>query len=207
MVRFQRLTGCRPGEVCSIRPCDVDTSSDVWVYRPHSHKTQHHGRERRIFIGPQAQDVLRPYLLREKTALCFTPAESEQKRRALAHQSRRTPLHFGNRPGTNRSRNPKRPAGESYVKDSYNRAIRRAIDKANDARRAAANGTGIDGGTMTLIPRWHANQLRHTAATKLRAQFGLEAARTVLGHADPKITLTYAEADFAKAAAAMRQVG
>jgi integrase len=28
MVRFQRLTGCRPGEVCSIRPCDVDRSDD-----------------------------------------------------------------------------------------------------------------------------------------------------------------------------------
>ena len=35
MVRFQRVTGCRPGEVCSIRPCDVDKSNgDVWLYRP-----------------------------------------------------------------------------------------------------------------------------------------------------------------------------
>ncbi len=24
MVRFQRFTGCRPNEVCIIRPCDVD---------------------------------------------------------------------------------------------------------------------------------------------------------------------------------------
>jgi len=30
MVKFQRLTGCRPEEVCMIRPCDVDTSGDVW---------------------------------------------------------------------------------------------------------------------------------------------------------------------------------
>jgi integrase len=54
MVRFQRLTGCRPGEVCILRPCDVDTSSDVWAYRPGSHKTEHHGRHRVIFIGPKA---------------------------------------------------------------------------------------------------------------------------------------------------------
>ena len=27
MVRLQRLTGCRPEEVCLIRPCDVDTSA------------------------------------------------------------------------------------------------------------------------------------------------------------------------------------
>ena len=125
----------------------------------------------------------------------------------LLHQSRRTPLHYGNRPGTNCSRKPKRPAGDSYDKDSYNRAVRRAVDKANEGQRKAAQGAGIDATTVALVPRWHANQLRHTTATKLRSRFGLEAARTVLGHADPKITLTYAEADFAKAAEAMKQVG
>jgi integrase len=30
IVRFQRLTGCRPGEVCSLRPCDLDRSRNVW---------------------------------------------------------------------------------------------------------------------------------------------------------------------------------
>ena len=43
MVRFQRLTGCRPGEACIVRPCDVDRSGDVWLYRPESHKTEHLG--------------------------------------------------------------------------------------------------------------------------------------------------------------------
>jgi integrase len=43
MVRFQRYTGCRPAEVCLIRPCDVDRSSDVWAYVPESHKTEHYG--------------------------------------------------------------------------------------------------------------------------------------------------------------------
>ena len=142
-----------------------------------------------------------------KVRVCFTPEESERKRRALAHEGRRTPLNIGNRPGTNRSQKPKRPAGDSYGKDSYNRAIRRAVEKANDARRKAAQEAGIDASTIVLVPRWHANQLRHTTATKLRSQFGLGAARTVLGHADPKITLTYAEADFAKAAEAMMLVG
>jgi len=44
MVRFQRLTGSRPGEVCQLRPMDVDRSGEVWQYRPESHKTQHHDR-------------------------------------------------------------------------------------------------------------------------------------------------------------------
>lgn len=43
MVRFQRLTGCRPDEVRMIRPCDLDRGDDVWAYRPESHKTEHHG--------------------------------------------------------------------------------------------------------------------------------------------------------------------
>ncbi len=29
MVSFQRLTGCRPAEVCIIRPCDVDRTGEV----------------------------------------------------------------------------------------------------------------------------------------------------------------------------------
>ena len=40
MVRIQRLTGCWPGEVCAVRPCDVDTEGDVWPYRPESHNTE-----------------------------------------------------------------------------------------------------------------------------------------------------------------------
>ena len=71
MVRFERLTGCRPGEVCSLRPCDVERSGEVWQYRPESHKTEHHGRQRIIYIGPHAQVVLSPYLLRDAQSHCF----------------------------------------------------------------------------------------------------------------------------------------
>lgn len=49
MVRLQRLTGSRPGEVCSLRPCDLDRSSDVWLYYPSEHKTEHHQKEK--FVG------------------------------------------------------------------------------------------------------------------------------------------------------------
>jgi integrase len=44
MVRLQRLTGMRPGEVCSLRPCDVNKTDDVWLYIPDEHKTEHHQR-------------------------------------------------------------------------------------------------------------------------------------------------------------------
>lgn len=104
MVRLQRLTGCRPGEVRLIRPCEIDTSGEIWVYRPGTHKTEHHGRERVIFIGPQAQEVLLPYLLRDSESYCFSPAEGERKRREENHASRVTPMSCGNRPGRNRKK-------------------------------------------------------------------------------------------------------
>ena len=81
MVRFERLTGCRPGEVCQLRPSDIDRTLAVWAYRPGSHKTEHHDRERVIFIGPKAQEVILPYLLRDAAAYCFSPAESIQEMR------------------------------------------------------------------------------------------------------------------------------
>jgi integrase len=34
MVRLQRHTGMRPAEVCILRPCDLDRSGEVWLYRP-----------------------------------------------------------------------------------------------------------------------------------------------------------------------------
>jgi integrase len=94
MVRFQRFTGCRPQEVCLIRPCDVDTSGDVWTYVPADHKTEHRGKRRTVFIGPRAQDVMRPYLLRDKESYCFCPADGERKRLTIRHEARKTPLGY-----------------------------------------------------------------------------------------------------------------
>ena len=73
MVRFQRLVGCRPGEVCMLRPCDLDRSDDVWRYVPESHKTEHYGKQRIILIGPRR----RRYYCR---TCCTTP------RRIAFHQ-------------------------------------------------------------------------------------------------------------------------
>lgn len=58
-----------------------------------------------------------------------------------------------------------------------------------------------------LIPRWALNRLRHSAATEIRARYGLEAAATVLVHGKADVTQMYAECDLAKAAATMRDVG
>jgi site-specific recombinase XerC len=49
--------------------------------------------------------------------------------------------------------------------------------------------------------------LRHSAATEIRKQFGLEAAQTVLGHSQANVTQVYAERDWQLAAEVMRKIG
>lgn len=188
LVSFLRFTGARPDEACAIRPCDVDRSGDVWLYRPASHKTEHHGRERVVPIGARAQGVLLKYLARDPEAYCFRPSDSEAKRRAARAAARVVPLSCGNRPGSNRKVRPKRSAGDRYDANSLRRAIHRACDKAD-------------------VPRWSPNQLRHAAATAIRQRFGLEAAQVVLGHAAADVTQIYAERDVAKAVEVARMIG
>ena len=62
MIQLQQLTGMRPGEVAIMRRCDLDTSGDIWLYKPASHKTEHFGRDRIVDLGPQAQAVLKRFL-------------------------------------------------------------------------------------------------------------------------------------------------
>ncbi len=49
------------------------------------------------------------------------------------------------------------------------------------------------------VPLWKPNQLRHAAATRIRALAGLDAARAILGHSDVGMTTVYAERDMDQA--------
>ncbi|WP_422931508.1 hypothetical protein [Singulisphaera sp. PoT] len=69
MIELQRLTGMRPGEVTIMRARDVDMSWNVWAYAPGRHKTQHHEKGRTIYLGPKAQEVLRPWLTPDPSAI------------------------------------------------------------------------------------------------------------------------------------------
>ena len=202
MVRFQRLTGARPAEVCMLRPCDVDRSGDVWQYRPETHKTIHHECERLIFIGPKAQAVLLPRLLRDSTAYCFSPAEAEKGRRNKQRQDRKSPVQPSQK--NRRKRKPAKRPGDRYDTASYRRAIHNAADKADAAARKKSGKT--ESGER-IIPRWSPNRLRHSAATEIRRRHGLEAAQVILGHSKADVTQVYAERDIAKAIEVAREVG
>jgi len=204
MIRLQTLTGMRPGEVVILRPCDVDREGAIWLYTPESHKTEHHGRERRIFLGPKAQEVLTPFLLRAPSGYCFSPAEAMQEKRDQRTAARKTPRSCGNRVGTNRKRRPAKQPRERYDTNSYRRAIAYACAKCYPPPK------DLSGEALTVWKRehrFHPHQLRHNAATYLAKTFGIEAAQTVLGHATLTVTQVYAERDYAKAAEIMKQVG
>jgi integrase len=218
MIRFQRLTGSRPGEVCQLRPMDVDQSKSIWKYRPSSHKTEHHDRERIIFIGPKAQDVLQPYLLRPRDAYCFSPSESAKQRREVRHESRKTPMSCGNTPGSNCKPAPKRQPKNKYTKDAYNRAIQRGCEAAfcmpHELRRIPKKTPKDEKKRLQRRAAewrakhcWSPNQLRHAAGTDVRRQYGLEAAQCVLGHAKADVSQVYAERDQALAAKIMGEIG
>ena len=195
-----------------LRPCDLDRSEKIWVYRPESHKTEHHGRERVIFVGPKAQAEILPYLLRDAEAYCFSPSDSERTRKAERRNLRKTKVQPSQI--DRRKSRPIRKPRARYFKDAYARAISRAAEKANEAAiRAARESAAARGETFELGPgerllrHWTPNQLRHTAATEIRRKYGLEGAQVVLGHAKADVTQVYAERDQRLAATIMAEVG
>jgi len=229
MIQLQLFTAARAGEIAHIRPIDIDRGDEelpdgrrAWICHLKEHKTAWHCHERKIYIGPRAQQVLAPFLLREPNAYCFSPAEAEAERRERLHDERTTPLSCGNVPGSNRTDDPERVAGARYTTDAYRRAIARACDQAFPAPEPLAKreDATIAQWQARLTPeqkaelaawqkshRWHPHQLRHNAATELRKEFGIEAARIILGHRSAAITELYAEQDEQQAIEAIMRVG
>jgi integrase len=187
MVDLQRATGMRPGEVCSIRTADLDTSGAVWLYRPRRHKNSYRGKPRVIAIGPKGQAVLQGWLRLNLEEPIFQPREVESAR-AVARRAKRvtpmTPSQARRRPKVRRKRAP----GAAYTANSYGHAVRTACRKAG-------------------VPVWSPNRLRHSFATEVRKQFGLEAAQVALGHSDAVVTQIYAERDLTLAVRVAAEVG
>lgn len=76
MVQIQLWADMRPGEVVIMRPCDIQRDQDPWLYTPHTHKTKHRGRERRIYLGPRARALLDPLLAKTADAAWLFPSRA-----------------------------------------------------------------------------------------------------------------------------------
>jgi integrase len=205
MVRLQLATGARPGEICALRGCDLDVSGNVWKYTVPRHKTAYRGRERVVWIGPEGQAALRPFLRLDLTAHVFSPAEAREQRYAELRSKRKTPVQPSQQ--NRKKRRPERSPGECYDRHSYRRAVARAVAACNEVRRQRAAAEGRDLRPDERVPKWAPNQLRHAAATRIRKQFGLEAAGAALGHARMSATEIYAEKDASLACGVAAKIG
>ncbi|MEZ5963062.1 MAG: site-specific integrase [Planctomycetota bacterium] len=180
MIRLQLTTGMRPSEVCILRTMDLDRSGAVWIYRPSSHKTESHGVERVIPIGPSGQKALEPLLRPDAPGeFVFTPQRAEEERHAELRRRAMERYRDGSRPNEKRDRerreNQKIQFTERYDASSYRTAV------ANACKAAGVEPFGP-------------NRLRHTALTEARRLAGIDAAQILGGHTDLKTTQRYAEA-------------
>lgn len=187
MIQLQLVTGMRPGEVRTMRMCDINMSGATWEYRPAEHKTEHHGRQRVIFIGPIGQEIVRPFLKADRTRYLFSPAEAREEFDAERRENRQTPMTPSQTKRKRKTAPVKKP-GECYSVTSYTRAIKNACKVAE-------------------VATWTPNRLRHNAATNLRQQFDIETVRTILGHASGFTTEIYAELDHDKARGVIAAIG
>jgi integrase len=190
MIELQWLTGMRPQEVVQMRMAEIDRGGRVWLYRPRDHKVEHHGMERVIPLGPQAQAVLVPFLSLDPAAALFSPRVAELERRAAMRAARKSkvwPSH------SNGARKVRRGSKDQGLRDCYD---------TNSYRRAIARGCAAAG-----VAAWSPNQLRHAAATRIRKEMGIEAAQAVLGHRQLETTQVYAEVNQARAVEVMERLG
>lgn len=203
LVKLQLLAGARGGELFPLRTCDIDRSGEVWKYRPTAHKTAHFGHSRTIYFGPQAQEVLRPFLKMDLAAFLFTPADSVAYWREQAAQARKTPVQPSQQLRAERAARRPKIFAPIFDRTSYARAIARACVRANQWEQ----GGKVVGNDEILVPHWHPHQLRHSAATNYRRDGDFESAKILLGHRTDSMTQRYAERDSRKAEALVAKIG
>ena len=224
LVEFQRLTGCRPGEACIVRRCDIETGGTIWLYKPAYHKTAWKGKTRVIVIGPKGQELLKQFFTPDLDAYLFSPVRAGEEFRAERSACRKTPRYPSHtkRNESLRVKDPKRRPTSRYARISYLTAITRACDRAfppvGELARRSGESVAKWWARLTTEQHtqvrewqrdhhWHPNQLRHTFATRVRKQHGLEAAQVLLGHARADVTQVYAEKNVELAAAVVAKIG
>lgn len=187
LIQLQRFTGARGGELFKLRAIDIDTTGLVWTYRPVHHKTAHHGHQRTIYFGPKAQTVLSASMAGKPVdRFLFCPRESNAARKAESAAK-------GKRRRQNQRPNPRKTSRrirEHYDAESYRRAIKRGCDLASPP-----------------IPHWHPHQLRHTAATLWRKNYGPDGALLMLGDKTTRMVDVYAEKDHEQAMRIAAELG
>ena len=173
LVRFMQLTGVRPSEACKLRMCDVDTSGEVWIYRPSEHKNAWRGQARHVGVGPEAQKLLAEFVVGLKPEeFVFSPFRQREELFAAKRAARKTKVQPSQL--NRRKKNAKKIPGAAFTSESLSQAI---------LRTCKTHG----------IPTWCPYQLRHAAGVRARRKLGLDAAQALLGHRTVGMTEHYSK--------------
>jgi integrase len=99
MLKIHLLTGMRAGELVKMKKSEISKVETVdshqifilFLYQPASHKTQHHGHAKTVWLGPEAQEILRPWMDRADSYLwtpqCGWRRRSKQPLRVKSYRS------------------------------------------------------------------------------------------------------------------------
>lgn len=189
IVELMQHTGMRPSEACAMTLGRIDRSGEIWVYRPLMHKTAYHGKDRVIPLGPKARKVLIAFLGDQSLdphASIFSPMRQREERFVMMRENRKTkvqPTQIDRK-----KKKPKKIPTDRYIPAAVSHAVSLAAEKAK-------------------TEHWHPYQLRHSFATRVRKEQGLEAAQVVLGHSRADVTQVYAERNEELAATVAAKIG
>lgn len=161
LIDVQLLTGARSGELLALTTCMIDRSGEVWKSKLTDHKCQHKGKSRTLYFGPKAQLILAKYLLADPDKQLFKITRTAYCRAI----TRACELAYG-------------------MPDEL-RSISKDLSTAerDEFRRQAAKWRA----EHCWSPHW----LRHTAATRVREQLGIENVQSLLGHSDAEMSRHY----------------
>ncbi len=171
------LTGARPGELIGLTTGMLDRSGIVWRADLSKHKTRHHGKSRSLFFNSSAQAILMKYVKADPDARLFN-VERATFGTAVKSACERA---FGM---PDELRKPKKGLPPAELAD---------IRKRAKAWRVA----------HTFTPHW----CRHTVATTLADDVGIESAQRLLGHTQAAMTEHYAKAADRVAISAVQRLG
>jgi integrase len=189
MLQLINLTAMRSGDVCLMRPMDIDQSEPVWKYFPSKFKRSALSgtKQRVIMIGPEGQKILAPFLEnRSPESYLFSPKETMEEIFLERRKNRKTKVQPSQI--SQKKPAPKRTPGLKYNSQSFYAAIQRVVKKF---------------GLGKLFP----NQLRHGAGARIRKEFGIEHASKVMGHSHISTTEIYADYDMTKTMEIMHKIG
>ena len=139
----------------------IDRRGAVWIAKLADHKTVHHGHRRTLHFGPKAQLILAKYLSADPAKPLFAITRGAYCRAIIRGCERA----FG-------------------MPDKLRRIPKDLPTAERDERRRLASEWRAE---HCWSPHW----LRHTAATRVREQLGIENVQSLLGHSTAEMSRHY----------------